>query len=252
MTEKPLHGKTILVTGGTRGIGRAIALHAADLGANLVVTYRDATKKARAEQLQKEVAAQNVTLLLERVDITEEAERNHLFERIKSEFGRLDGLILNAAGGLEADKGENYAMIINRDSQLALVQAGRDLMPAGGWVVYMTSLWAHRYGKMEPLPGYKEVAATKFQAETDLRALIPDLAQSGLKLGIVVGHLIEGTGAFTLFRRKSRELVAQLAGEVVGGKLPGPHDVATATLDFFTHPDWPSGHTLFVGEVAEA
>lgn len=248
--QKLLNGKVILVTGGTRGIGKAIALHAADLGASLVVTYRDAAKRARAEELHKEATARGVSLLLERVDITEESERVSLFERIKAAFGRLDGLILNAAGGLEADKGPDYAMTINRDAQLELVRRGRSLMPSGGWMIYMTSLWAHRYGQLEPLPGYAGVAATKYQAETDLRALIPDLEQAGLKLGIVVGHLIEGTGAHTIFRRKSKGMVEQLAQEVVGGKLPGPHDVATATLDYFIHPDWASGHTVFVGEVA--
>ena len=251
MNKEILTGKTVLVTGGTRGIGRAIALHAADLGANLIVTYRDAAKRARAEELQKEARQRGVPVLLERVDITEEAEVKSLYQRIKAEFGRLDGLVLNAAGGLEADKGVGYALKINRDAQLNLVQSAEELLPPGSWIIYLTSLWAHRYGQMEPLPGYAEVAATKFQAENDLRALIPPLEQQGVKLGIVVGHLIEGTGAHTVFRRKSKGLVEQLAQEVVGGKLPSPHDVAIATLDFFGHPEWPSGHTLYVGDPVE-
>jgi NAD(P)-dependent dehydrogenase (short-subunit alcohol dehydrogenase family) len=251
MTERLLEGKVLLITGGTRGIGRAIALHAADLGANLVVTYRDPAKKARAEELEKETTQRGVSLLVERADITEKADLENLFAQIKNSFGRLDGLILNAAGGLEADKGEDYAMKINRDAQLALIEGGRTIMPAGSWIIYMTSLWAHRYGQLEPLPGYAGVAATKYQAESDLRELIPNLEKDGLKLGIVVGHLIEGTGAYTIFRRKTKGLVEQLAQEVVGGKLPTPHDVAVATLDFFTQPEWPSGQTVYVGEVAD-
>jgi len=251
MTEKLLKGKTILVTGGTRGIGKAIALHAADLGANLVVTYRDPAKKARADELAKEAATREVAILVERTDITEEADRTRLFEQIKARFGSLDGLILNAAGGLEADKGPDYPMLINRDAQLALVQAGRDLMPVGSWAIYMTSLWAHRYGELESLPGYGPVALTKHQAETDLRSMIPALAESQIKLGIVVGHLIEGTGAYIIFKRKSKAMIEQLTQEVVGGKLPSSQDVAQATLEFFTQPTWPSGHTVFVGEVAE-
>ncbi len=247
MEIKILSGKTLLVTGGTRGIGKAISLAASNLGSNLVVTYRDPGKKSRAGELLAEITTSGTSAITELVDITQEADLNFLLDQITADFGRLDGLILNAAGGLEPGKEENYALKINRDAQLALIEKGLPLMPPGSWVIYLTSLWAHYYGKLEPLPGYARVAETKFKAEQDIRALIPELEVKGIKLGVVVGNLIEGTGAFTIFQRKNKGLAAGLAREVEGGKLPTTEEFARACLAFFSHPEWASGHTLYVG-----
>ncbi len=250
---KSLIGKVVLVTGGTRGIGKAVALRAARLGAQVVVTFRDATKQARAERVRRELASTGAEILLLLADITQAADRQAMYAAIKAQFGRLDGLTLNAAGGLETDKGPDYAMLVNRDSQLALVNEAlaANLMPAGSWVIYLTSLWAHRWGEIETLPGYAPVASTKHRAEQDLRALQPALAEHGVKLAVVVGHLISDTGAFALFKRKDRNLVEQVAAEVEGGVLPTPADVAAASLTCLTQPDLETGYTVFVGQPKE-
>lgn len=246
---KNLSGKVVLVTGGTRGIGQAIARHAAELGAKVAVTFRDPAKQARAERVRRELAGSGAEVLLLQTDITSAAARRTMFENIKSGFGRLDGLVLNAAGGLEAGKGPDYAMLVNRDAQLALVNEALEagLMSAGSWVIYMTSLWAHRWGQMESLPGYAPVARTKHRAEQDLRALIPALAEQGVRLAVVVGHLISDTGAFAIFKRKDRSLVENMASEVEGGVLPTPDEVAEASLNFLLQPDLPSGQTVYIG-----
>ncbi len=249
MDQKPLNGKTFLITGGTRGIGKAIALEAAKLGGNLVVTFRDPAKKSRADELLAQAKTFGISARAELVDITEESNLNFLFNGFKTESGRLDGLILNAAGGLENGKEEGYALKINRDAQLALIEKSLSLMAPGSWIIYPTSLWAHHFGKLESLPGYYQVAATKHKAEADMRTLIPELNKRGIKLGVVVGNLIKGTGAFTIFRRKNKGLAEGLAQGVDGGKLPSPEDFARATLTFFSHPQWTSGHTIFVGNL---
>lgn len=250
MQIQPLTGKVILVTGGTRGIGKAVAQHAAELGARVAVTYRDAAKKARAERAVRELEAAGGEILLLLADVTSEADQQAMYRAIKERFGRLDGLVLNAAGGLEADKGPNYARIINRDAQLTLVNnaLALELMPAGSWVIYMTSLWAHRWGEMEALPGYAPIAQTKHEAEQDLRALQPVLDAQGVKLAVVVGHLITDTGAFVLFKRKDKAMVEQMAQEVEGEQLPSPADVAKATLAILSQPELESGYTVFVGQ----
>lgn len=247
---KNLTGKVVLVTGGTRGIGKAIARHAADLGAKVAVTFRDPGKQARAERVRRELAGTGSEILLLQTDITLETERRSMYQSVKANFKQLDCLVLNAAGGLESDKDPGYAMLINRDAQLALVNEAieADLMPGGSWIVYMTSLWAHRWGQMETLPGYAPVARTKHRAEQDLRALIPALTERGIRLAVVVGHLITDTGAFALFKRKERHLVEDLTSEVEGGVLPSPEDVAEGTLGFLTQPALNSGHTVYIGK----
>ncbi len=244
-----LKGKVVLVTGGTRGIGKAVAERAAELGAALVVTYRDAAKRNRAERSLREFEKTGAACLLVQADVTLEADRHRLYAAVGERFGRIDGLVLNAAGGLEADKGPDYARLINRDSQLALVEEAlaADLLGAGSWVIYMTSLWAHRWGEMETLPGYAPVAQTKHEAEQDLRARQAELAARGVRLAVVVGHLISDTGAFALFKRKDKSLVEQLTQTVEGDKLPTPAEVAAATLSFLARPDLPTGQTVFVG-----
>lgn len=246
---KPLGGKVVLVTGGTRGIGKALALRAAQLGANVVVNYRDPAKQKRAQQAVTELEALGTSVLLVQADITAADDRQKMYEAVKAKFGKLDGLILNAAGGLEADKGADYAMVVNRDSQIALVQdaINAGLLGKGSLAVYMTSLWAHRYGDMEQLPGYEPVARTKHTAEVDLRALQPDFTKSGVKLAFVVGHLITETAAFLLFKRKDKALIEQLAQEVEGGVLPSPDDVARDTINLLVEPAIESGHTIYIG-----
>jgi 3-oxoacyl-[acyl-carrier protein] reductase len=251
---KPLAGKVVLVTGGTRGIGKALSVRAAQLGANVVVNYRDPGKLKRAQSAVSEIEVLGANVLLVQADVTEATDRQNLFAAVKEKFGKLDALILNAAGGLEQDKGDDYAMRINRDSQIALIKEAlaAGLMAQGGVAVYMTSLWAHRYGAMEQLPGYEPVARTKHAAETALRDLQPELSRQGVKIAYMVGHLITDTAAFLLFKRKDKALVEQLTSDVEGGVLPSTEDVAVATLDLLTLPNLESGFTIYVGKPKDA
>ena len=110
--------------------------------------------------------------------------------------GRLDVLVLNASGGLERERvaaDPLYPQRINRDAQVALVEAARPIMPAGSTVVFVTSHWAHLYGRVEQLPAYEQVASTKYAGEQALRAQQDMLAAAGIRLLVVTGDLIEGT-----------------------------------------------------------
>lgn len=243
--EKDLTGKVIFITGGTRGIGKAIGLMAAQRGASVVITYRDSAKVKRAERVRQELARTGATVLLEQLDITDEVGRHRVYGQVLDRFGKIDGLVLNAAGGLETDRGDNYAMIINRDSNIGLVNEAIEtgLLGKGGWALYMTSTWAHEYGKVSPPDFYLPVASTKRQAETDLRGLIPTLAERGIGLGVVVAPLVSDTGAYAIIKRSFKGVVEQEAGE---GQMVSPEQVAEATLAYLMTPDFESGHTTYV------
>ncbi len=242
---KDLAGKVIFITGGTRGIGKAIGLMAAQRGASVVITFRDPAKAKRAERVQQELSKTGAAVLLEQLDITDRNGRERVYELVLDRLGKIDGLVLNAAGGLETDRGDNYAMIINRDSNIGLVNEAIEmgLLGIGGWTFYMTSTWAHEYGRINPPDFYLPVASTKRQAETDLRSLIPTLTACGIGLGVVVAPLVSDTGAYAIIKRSFKGVIEQETGE---GQMVTPEQVAAATLAYLTTTGLESGHTTYL------
>ncbi|MEI7555664.1 SDR family NAD(P)-dependent oxidoreductase [Candidatus Chlorohelix sp.] len=240
-----LSGKTIFITGGTRGIGKAIALMAAQQGAQIAITYRDPAKMRRAMQAKHELEKSGAQVLLLQLDITDGSRISHCLQETKQAFGKIDGLILNAAGGLEADKDANYAMRFNRDANLWLLNGAREMGLLGkrAWAIFITSTWAHDYPKIEPPSFYLSVAITKRAAEDALLSLVPELAQSGVGMGVVVAPLVSDTGAFAVIKLRHREVLSQ---ETEEGRMISPETVAEATLSFLKKPEVESGHIIYL------
>ena len=92
---KELEGKIALVTGASRGLGRGVAAVLAEKGAELIVNYR--TDSAHAESLCKEISEQGGKAVPFRADVGKKEEVDRLFEFVRSQFGRLDILVNNAA-----------------------------------------------------------------------------------------------------------------------------------------------------------
>lgn len=97
---KDLEGRGIIVTGATRGIGRAIALEAARRGANVAFNYLKSDQQA--EELKGEIEALGVKALAFKLDVGELKPVREMVNAVKKEFGRIDGLVNNA--GLTRDK----------------------------------------------------------------------------------------------------------------------------------------------------
>src|SRR5690606_19928629 len=114
------------------------------------------------------------------------------------EGGPLDILVLNASGGMEAGMGEDYAMRLNRDAQVAFLSAMRPLLRHGSRVVFVTSHQAHFIRTTPTMPEYEPVARSKRAGEDALRALIPELEADGIGFVVVSGDMIEGTITATL------------------------------------------------------
>ena len=93
-----LQGRVALVTGGSRGIGRAIALRLAQSGAAVAINYvRQAT---RASEVAAEVREAGGRALTVRANVADPGDLESMFQVLQSEFGRLDILISNAASGV--------------------------------------------------------------------------------------------------------------------------------------------------------
>lgn len=211
----------------------------------LSFNYRN--KSTRAKNVAQEVADAGQRALLVQADITAQGDIKRMMSEIEEAFARLDLLVLNASGGLEKDKPVDYAMQLNCDAQLELVDAALPLMPPNGRIVFVTSHWAHFYGQKPVYPGYESVAASKREGEDALRARIPDLEGHGIRLIVVSGNLIEGTITPRLLARASPGLIEKRRGQA--GHLPSVEEFAAAIVRSALDESLTSGATVFVGTV---
>jgi NAD(P)-dependent dehydrogenase (short-subunit alcohol dehydrogenase family) len=92
---RPLSGRTLLVTGAAKRLGRAIALAAAEHGADVAITYRNSAREARA--VVGELARHGVQALAVRCDVTDEKNVQETVKEVASELGGIDVLVNNAA-----------------------------------------------------------------------------------------------------------------------------------------------------------
>ncbi len=219
---QPLSGKIIVITGTSRGIGREMVLSFVEAGARVVGSNVSPTRVNRHEEIKQDLQdrANNYSWAL--ADVTTEEGRQRLIDTaIDEEFnpsGKIDYLVISASGGLEKDKPDNYAHVINTETPEALVDIALPYMNRGGKIILITSLPSLRYGRIEQHPLYDEIAKTKHDGEMRLRKRISDLNAKGCALGIVSGPFVEGTIMFTYFRRNAKRFVEQ-AREAPGGVI---------------------------------
>lgn len=232
-----------LVTGASRGVGAIIARLLGEHGIAVAVNYRD--KRRRAEKVVEEVDAAGSTGLAVQADMTDPESVQSMLETIREAFGRLDLLVLNASGGLEKDVADDYAMRLNRDAQVDLVERALPSMTRGGRIVFVTSHLAHFHGSKPVMPEYEIIASSKKAGEEALRAIIPKMTAAGVTFIVVSGDLIDGTITPRLLNRMRPGVIDLRRQEA--GWLPTTEDFArvivTAALD--DNPE--SGVTLFVG-----
>ncbi|MGO1629558.1 SDR family oxidoreductase [Microbacterium sp.] len=194
-----LTGKTAVVTGSSRGIGADTVRSLARAGADVVINYRN--KAPRAQKLANEVREQGVEALVVGADLTDAASLESMFTSVKETFGTIDILVLNASGGMESGMAEDYALTLNRDAQLATLDAAAPLLGAGSRVVFVTSHQAHFIRTTPTMPEYEPVALSKRAGEDALRERIPALTEKGIEFVVVSGDMIEGTITATLLER---------------------------------------------------
>jgi NAD(P)-dependent dehydrogenase (short-subunit alcohol dehydrogenase family) len=230
---------TALVTGASRGIGAATSIKLAQRGYDVALNFR--SKGPRAEQVAEQIARLGRTAPLAQADITNESDVSAMINLIAREFGHLDVLVLNASGGLETGKAENYAMTLNLAAQMNVAQSAAPLIAPGGRIVFVTSHWAHFYGVKPVLPAYEPVAKSKRAGEDALRQYSLHLSAQHISLVVVSGDAIEGTITPKLLERKSRAPLAE------SRLLPTVDEFAEAIAEAAVNRNLPNGHTIFVG-----
>ncbi|KHL05225.1 SDR family oxidoreductase [Sinomonas humi] len=238
----PLAGKTAIVTGSSRGIGASTAKILAGEGAAVVINYRQ--KAPRANKIVAEIEAAGGRAVAVGGDLTNADDVEKLAQAAIDGFGSLDILVLNASGGMESGLGEDYALRLNRDAQVAMLKAAVQRMKPGSRVVFVTSHQAHFIDSVPTMDAYEPVARSKHAGELALRELLPWLEEKGITFVVVSGDMIEGTITATLLERAAPGAIE--SRREAAGKLYSVDEFAAEVAKMVT-AEVPSGHTELVG-----
>ena len=163
------------------------------------MNYR--SKAPRAEKVVAEITAAGGRAIAIGADLTDPASVAGMFERTRAELGPIDILVLNASGGMESGMGEDYAMRLNRDAQVNVLEGALPHLAPGARIVFVTSHQAHFIRTTPTMPEYEPVALSKRAGEDALRAKLPELEAAGFEFVVVSGDMIEGTITATLLER---------------------------------------------------
>jgi enoyl-[acyl-carrier protein] reductase III len=233
-------GRSVLVTGGTRGIGKAIALRFAGLGATRVaVGYL--RNDAAAEETAQELRDARAEPVLVRGNVAS--------DRVVQEFaesGPWDAIVHNAATGViraaleTEDKHWDWTLAANARALLSLARACAKDMKPGSSIVGVSSL-----GSMRVLENYVLVGTSKAALESVVRYLAVELAPRDIRVNAVSAGVVE-TGALEFFPNKD-EMLESGRRRTPAGRLVEPEDVAAA-VTFLCSPDasMVRGQTLVV------
>jgi NAD(P)-dependent dehydrogenase (short-subunit alcohol dehydrogenase family) len=236
---KLLSGKVVLVTGAARRLGRAIALAAAEKGANVAITYRASAAEARAVVV--ELARHEVEAVAIRCDITDELNVREMVKEVASDLGGIDVLVNNAANyeTAEFDK----LTVAQWDAIFATNTRGpflvsREALPhlhkRKGRIVHMGSL-----GGLRPWPTHAHYCSSKaalhMLTKVMARALAPQIAVNAVAPGMI--ELGEKAAA-QFMRRMAKQTPMQRNGSA--------DDIAAAVMFFATAPSFITGQILAV------
>ena len=179
-----LSGKIALVTGGSRGIGKSIALELARRGATVIINYRKNHEAAKTTV--EELKLQGIKTTRIKAHVGEEAAIDSLVSKIEKQFGQLDILVNNAASGVMRPTTElsvkhwDWTMNINARGPWMLSVAASRLMPDGGRIINISSP-----GSTWVLPAYFAVGVSKAAIEAVTRYLAVELGPKGIAVNTV-------------------------------------------------------------------
>ena len=225
---------TALVTGSSRGIGRAIALGLAGNHDGIAVHYR--REQAAAERVAEHLRERGVDAVVVRAELEAEAELVEMVDALKSRWGRLDTLVANAAAGAFLPVLDHHDHHVQRTvdtiikSFVTLTGRAVPLMPAGGRIVAISGLDA-RYA----VPAHGVLGAAKAALEALVRHLAVELGPAGITVNAVVPGAV-ATDSAALHLDQMPDLRQALIDATPAGRLGDPDDVG-AIVAFLCSPE---------------
>lgn len=247
LSPKPLAGKTALITGGARRLGRASALALAEAGADVAITYRNSAHEARETVV--DLCGLGVRAFAMRCDVTDEASVREMMKQVGPELGRIDILVNNAANYETADfekltvrqwdaifaSNTRAPFLVSRE---ALKWMRRDRGKKAGRleakIVHMGSL-----GGLRPWPTHAHYCSSKaalhMLTKVMAKALAPEIAVNAVAPGMI--DLGEKSAA-AFMRRMAKQTPMKRNGR--------GDEIAAAVLFFATAPQFITGQILAV------
>ncbi|WP_199515134.1 SDR family oxidoreductase [Nucisporomicrobium flavum] len=234
--------RVAVVTGGSRGIGRAVAERLGADGQAVVVGY--AGNQAEAEAAVAVIEKESGRAVAVRADIAEPADVETLFDIAEQRYGGVD-VVVNAAGimilsplaELDLDDLDRMHRTNIRGAFVVSREAARRVRAGGAIINFSTSVTRLH------LPAYAAYAASKGAVE----AISPILAKELRGRDITVNAVAPGPTATALFLDgKSDELIQQIAGQNPMQRLGRPEDIAEVVSSLAGPARWINGQTIFV------
>ncbi|HEY2969257.1 MAG TPA: enoyl-[acyl-carrier-protein] reductase FabL [Casimicrobiaceae bacterium] len=239
-----LAGKVALVTGASRGIGRAIAQKLALAGCDVAVNYYNSAEEAEALCVEIRSLGRRACPLQASVGIPDSVD--DMFSELGKHFDHLDIVVSNAASGVLKPALEmtlkhwRWCLETNALALNLLAQRAVPLMPDGASIIAMSSLGASR-----AMPDYGFIGASKAALESLVRTLAQELGPRRIRVNAVSAGVVD-TDALRYFPNRE-ELLANFARRTPAGPVLTPQDVAGAVyLLCLPEAAMITGHTLVV------
>lgn len=241
----PLSNKIAFITGGARGIGRAVALKLAGAGCDVAIAYHNSHEEAEA--VCNAIRGLGRKAMAVQADVSDPTSIAEAFEEFRKHFDRVDIVVSNAAIGVLKPamdltlKHFRRCMETNALALNSLAQNAVPLMPEGGSIIGLSSL-----GSVRAIPHYAFIGASKAALESLARGLAQELGHTKkIRVNIVSAGVVD-TDALKFFPNRE-ELLAEYARRTPLGPTLTTEQVADAVyLLCLPESSMITGHTLIV------
>ncbi|OWM78806.1 NADPH-dependent aldehyde reductase-like protein, chloroplastic [Punica granatum] len=226
--SRPLEGRVAIVTGSSRGIGRAIALHLASLGAKLVVNYTSASSAAEADAVAAQINSSSPgSAIVVRADVSEPSQVQSLFDAAEQAFASPVHILVNSAGVANPSRSsiaetsiETFDRIFSVNARGAFLccreAANRIKQGGGGRIILLSS---STVATMKPNAG--AYAASKAAVETTVKILAKELRETR----ITANCIAPGPTATDMFLAMPKEIIKRAIEDCPHGRLAETYDI---------------------------
>ncbi len=239
-------GKIALVTGSSRGIGKAIALRLARNGTTIIVHYKQRAEAAEGTVAEVERAGGKAIALA--ADLEEPAQIDALFAQIGERYGKLDMFVSNAGASAFKNLGQYKPHHLQRSFALNVqafvlgAQHAANLMPAGGRMLALSS-----YGSQRTFVTYANLGSAKAALETWVRFMANEYGPQGITVNALSGGLIETDSLHYFYNQANVPPMESVVSKIPRRRVGTADEMAAAAAFLLSDDaDYITGTTLIV------